>query len=44
MITSLDDPRAIAKALFESDAGSYPGTQGSTKKFRDEMRTLKPIL
>ena len=43
MTTSLDDPRTVIKALFESDANSYLTKPITAAKIADELRKLKII-
>jgi len=43
MTTSLDDPRTVMKALYESDADSYLVKPIRFQKLEDELRTLKLI-
>ena len=43
MTTSLDDPRTVIKALFESDANSYLTKPVTVQKIGDELRNLKLI-
>jgi len=43
MTTSLDDPRTIMKALYESDANSYLIKPIRLQKLEDELRALKLV-
>jgi two-component system chemotaxis response regulator CheY len=44
MTTSLDDPRSVMKALYESDANSYLVKPIRLQKLEDELRMLKLIF
>lgn len=43
MTTSLDDPRSVMKALYESDANSYLVKPIRLQMLEDALRTLKLI-